>query len=290
MARVDSRNVSRYWWDRHVSGLSLMCADFTAHDFAPHTHDAFVIAVTEAGGAQVRSRGLVDCTHPSALFVSNPEEPQSSWMGRSARWRYRSMYLTWPAIDVVARGLGIGSMPHFTSNFVADADLVGRFGTLHRALEAGGDRFGEHELLIGAFGDLLRRYGSGGGRIEGAPRDRAIVARVAEVMQARYAESLLLDDLAAAAGLTVYQLIGLFKRTTGTTPHAYLTHVRLNAACRQLRLGYPIAAAATAAGFCDQSALSRHFKRCYGMTPLQFARAAAGPRDRRLVEPDTVRR
>jgi AraC-like DNA-binding protein len=102
-------------------------------------------------------------------------------------------------------------------------------------------------------------------------------------MQARYAESLLLDDLAAVAGLTVYQLIGLFKRTTGTTPHAQLTHVRLNAACRHLRLGYPIAEAATAAGFCDQSALTRHFKRCFGMTPMQFARAAAVPRGRRPV-------
>jgi AraC-like DNA-binding protein len=285
MARVDTGNVSRYWWDRHVSGLSLMRADFTSHDYASHTHDAFVIAVTELGGAQVRSRREVDCTHPGALFVSNPEEPQSSWMGRSRRWRYRSMYLTRPAFDVVARGLGIGSMPHFTSNFLADADLVERFGTLHRALEAGGDRFGEHELLIGAFGDLLHRHGSsGGGRIEGAPRDRTIVRKVADVMRERFADSLLLEDLAATAGLTVFQLIGVFKRTIGTTPHAHLTHVRLNVACRHLRLGYPIAEAATAAGFCDQSALTRHFKRCYGMTPLQFAKAAAAPRNRRSGE------
>jgi len=28
-----------------------MHADFTSHEYAPHTHDAFVIAVTEAGGA-----------------------------------------------------------------------------------------------------------------------------------------------------------------------------------------------------------------------------------------------
>ncbi|HWK68136.1 MAG TPA: hypothetical protein VNS34_24700 [Rhizobiaceae bacterium] len=31
--------------------------------------------------------------------------------------------------------------------------------------------------------------------------------------------------------------------------------------------------AATESGFYDQSALTRHFKRCYGITPLQFARA-----------------
>jgi AraC-like DNA-binding protein len=252
-----------------------MCADFTTHDYATHTHDAFVVAVTEQGGACIRSRGVVEAADPSRLFVSNPEEPQSSCMGRSRRWRYRSLYLTRPAIEAVAKGLGVGLVPHFTDNFVRDDDLIARFLALHRALEAGGDRFAEHELLIGAFGQLFRRYGSGGDRIECAPGDRAIARRITELIHARFAESLLLEDLAAAAGLTVFQLIGLFKRAIGTTPHAYLTHVRLNAACRHLRLGWPIAAAAMAAGFCDQSALTRHFKRCYGLTPLQFARAAA---------------
>jgi len=32
---------------------------------------------------------------------------------------------------------------------------------------------------------------------------------------------------------------------------------------------------ATEVGFYDQSALNKHFKRCYGITPTQFARAAA---------------
>jgi hypothetical protein len=122
VARVDARNVTKYWWNRQISGLSLMCADFTSHDYAAHTHDAFVIAVTELGGARIRSRRVIEPACPAQLFVSNPEEPQSSWMGDCPRWRYRSMYLTQPAIDVVARGLGIGAVPHFTSNFRAEDD------------------------------------------------------------------------------------------------------------------------------------------------------------------------
>jgi AraC-like DNA-binding protein len=275
VARVDTRNITKYWWDEHVPGLSLMSADFTSHDYAAHTHDAFVIAVTELGRAQIKSRGVVDTACSSKLFVSNPEEPQSSWMGASRRWRYRSMYVTPAAIDVVARGIGIAAVPYFTCNMLADVELVSRFASLHRELESGGDRCCANELLIYAFGSLFRRYGSGGGRIEPAPRDRTALRKTIDLMQARLAERLLLEELAAAAGLTIFQLIGLFKRTIGTTPHAYLTHIRLNAACRHLRLGYPIAAAAMAAGFCDQSALTRHFKRCYGMTPLQFAKAAA---------------
>jgi len=39
--------------------MSLLRADFTSHDYAPHTHHAFVIAVTEAGGAEINSaRGV----------------------------------------------------------------------------------------------------------------------------------------------------------------------------------------------------------------------------------------
>jgi AraC-like DNA-binding protein len=94
-------------------------------------------------------------------------------------------------------------------------------------------------------------------------------------MTARHDDALLLEDLAGAVGLTTFQLIGLFKRTVGLTPHAYLTQIRLGAACRALRKGAPIVEVATDTGFYDQSALTRHFKRCYGITPLQFAKAAA---------------
>ncbi len=58
------------------------------------------------------------------------------------------------------------------------------------------------------------------------------------------------------------------------TPHAYLTQVRLDAARSQLKQAVPIALVALSTGFYDQAALSRHFKRCYGITPLQFVRAA----------------
>ncbi|MCW5747110.1 MAG: AraC family transcriptional regulator [Alphaproteobacteria bacterium] len=275
MARVDPRNVTRYWWDRHVPGLSLLRADFTTHEYPPHSHDAFVIAVTETGGSIIRSRGQVEEARPSTLFVFNPAEPHAGWMGRSRRWRYRSLYLTASAIDAVARGLGIAAVPYFTRNMFGDRDLIDGFMALHCALEDGRDALHEQEMLVATFGRLFQRHGSGGRRIAAAPRDAMALRDVIDLMQARHGEALRLDTLADTAGLSEFQLIGLFKRTTGLTPHAYLTRIRLNAACRQLRLGTPPADAATACGFYDQSALNRHFKRCYGITPLQFARAAA---------------
>ena len=275
MARRDPRNSTQYWWDRHLSGLSLLCADFTTHDYPPHMHEALVVAATEQGGSVIRSRGEVEEAHPSTLFVFNPAEPHAGWMGWSRRWRYRGMYLTQAALDEVAKGLGIESIPYFTRNLFGDPDLIEGFLAMHRAIEEGRDVLRERELLIGSFGKLFRRHGSGGSRIRPAPCDRVLFARVAERMRADHANELRLEDLATPVGLTTFQLIGLFKRTVGLTPHAYLTQIRLGMACRHLRRALALAEVATAVGFYDQSALNKHFKRCYGITPLQFAQAAA---------------
>jgi AraC-like DNA-binding protein len=274
MARRDPRNSTQYWWDRHLAGLSLMRADLTTHEYPLHTHDALVIAVTEQGGSVVRSRGELQDATPSTLFVFNPEEPHGGWLGRSARWQYRSLYLTQSALDGVARDLGIDSVPYFTRNTFGDRDLIRSFLGLHLALEEGRDVFRERELLVESFGRLFERHGSGRRRLPPAPRDQFLFERVKERMVADHATELRLDELAADNGLTTFQLIGLFKRVTGLPPHAYLTQIRLGMACRHLRRAAAPAEIAAAVGFYDQSALNRHFKRCYGITPLQFARAA----------------
>jgi AraC-like DNA-binding protein len=275
MARLDPRNVTQYWWDRHLTGLSLLRADFTTHEYPPHTHEALVVAVTEQGGSVIKSRGQVEEADAARLFVFNPAEPHAGWMGRSERWRYRSLYLTRAALDQVAHGLGIERVPYFTNNVFRDADLIDGFLAMHRAIEQGRDAFRERELLVGTFGRLFQRHGSGGDRLAPAPSDQLVLERVKERMRAEHTRDLRLEDLALGVGLTTFQLIGLFKRTTGLTPHAYLTQIRLHSACRHLRHGRPIAEVASDVGFYDQSALTKHFKRCYGITPLQFVRAAA---------------
>jgi AraC-like DNA-binding protein len=195
-------------------------------------------------------------------------------MRRSTRWRYRSFYLEEHALQDVLTGLGADRLPGFARNVVPDRDLIRDFLTLHRTLEAPDDPLRRRELLVGTFGRLVRRYGSPGARVALPPRDRALLARAVRVMRERHAEPVTLPELAGAAGLTQFQLIGLFRRGTGLTPHAYLTQLRLDVARERLRSAAPIAEAALTAGFYDQAALTRHFKRRFGITPLQFAQAA----------------
>jgi AraC-like DNA-binding protein len=276
MARTDPHNRTEYRRAPTVPGLTLMRADFTTHEFAPHSHDALVIAVTEEGGSEVKSRGLVQRATSGTLFVFNPDEPHAGWMGWSNLWRYRSFYLTQSALDVVRDGLGIAHIPYFTANLFADSDLIAGFARLHRALERNADALQEEELLLASFGKLFERHGSKPHGIEEAPQDSQLLGKIAELMRQSYADALPLETLASEIGLTRFQLIGLFNRGTGLTPHAYLTQLRLRAACRALKDGAALAVAASGAGFYDQSAMTRHFKRAYGITPLQYRSGVAG--------------
>ncbi|MBN8940927.1 MAG: AraC family transcriptional regulator [Rhizobiales bacterium] len=273
MPRVDINNSARFWQAPGMAGLSCLAADFTTHDYAPHSHEAFVIAVTEAGGSEFSSRGRTDEATSSVLLVFNPDEPHSGRMGRSERWLYRGLYLGADAVDAVKRALQLENTPYFTENAFGDDDLIAAFVALHHALETGHDPFEQRELLIDGLGTLFRRHGSGPARLSIAPRDQARMATLRDMIRAHYATDLSLDGMAAEVDLSPFQLIGLFKRATGLTPHAFLTQVRLKAASAALAAGRPIVEAALAAGFYDQSALTRHFKRSYGITPRQWVHA-----------------
>lgn len=266
-------NFAKYWRDPHIPGLGLLRADFTTHEYCPHVHAEWVIAATEHGGAIVKSQGIAEEARESALLIFNPGEPQSARMGTSSRWVYRALYLDRSAMQELLAAVGVRGAPHFRQAGIADTVSAAQFLVLHRALETSNDSFQHRERLIGLLGRLFERHGRGATKPLVAPRDRALFARVDAVMRLQYASDLSLGCLAEAVGLTSFQLIGLFKRVIGLTPHAYLTQIRIRVARDRLERGWPLAAVAGETGFYDQSALTRHFKRSFGITPGQFAAA-----------------
>lgn len=87
----------------------------------------------------------------------------------------------------------------------------------------------------------------------------------ADYMLSAYGEPLTLDDVAAAARLSKFHLLRLFKRRYGMTPHEFLTRKRLGVARRLLdETELTIAEVADQAGFGSRSALFRHLRGVYG--------------------------
>nr|WP_272942491.1 helix-turn-helix transcriptional regulator [Novosphingobium sp. Rr 2-17] len=80
-------------------------------------------------------------------------------------------------------------------------------------------------------------------------------------------------DLAGESGLSRFQVVRGFKRAFGLAPHAYLLQCRINLTRRLIASGLPLAEAAIASGFADQSHMTRLFARNFGVSPGAFGRA-----------------
>ncbi len=76
-----------------------------------------------------------------------------------------------------------------------------------------------------------------------------------------------LDELAALAGLTTYELVRAVKRATGLAPLAWRQNARIQRARRLLRAGHPIAETAYELGFADQSHFHRVFRAHVAASP-----------------------
>lgn len=136
----------------------------------------------------------------------------------------------------------------------------------------GGPLFVESQATVLAL-HLLRRYSVF------APPDHqnktrippAKVRHVIDYIHEHLGSDLSLFSLAEVAQLSPYHLLRLFKQATGQTPYQYLLMDRLHQAQNLLRHSdTSISEAALLTGFADQSHLTRHFKRAFGITPAAF--------------------
>jgi AraC family transcriptional regulator len=101
----------------------------------------------------------------------------------------------------------------------------------------------------------------------------AAVLRAVALMRARLADSISLDELARAAGLSPFHFARQFKAATGHPPHDYHIRLRIDRAQELLRTRgreWNLAAIAHECGFADQSHFSRQFKRVVGVPPGEF--------------------
>jgi transcriptional regulator GlxA family with amidase domain len=124
--------------------------------------------------------------------------------------------------------------------------------------------------MIMALSTLITRHADRRPTPQRTGREDNAVARVREYIHSNYSRNIELEELANAAGLSMYHLIRVFQKETGLPPHAYLTHLRVSRAKKLLDLNLPLSQIALDTGFTDQSHFTRHFKRITGVTPGQY--------------------
>lgn len=113
-------------------------------------------------------------------------------------------------------------------------------------------------------------------RLEQRPRrglSRRALTRACSFIAENLGERFTLDDLARQAGVSRFHFARLFRVSTGDSPMAYLLKSRIERAKQMLlQDDRPVCEIAAVLGFCDQSHLTRTFRRLTGLTPREFAR------------------
>ncbi|WP_158277453.1 AraC family transcriptional regulator [Opitutus sp. ER46] len=165
-------------------------------------------------------------------------------------------------------GDALGTL-HVTANRVPELGLDQAYHVLEHGYSVP-HMLAAAAALRTAFCTLLELRQDGG-----APRSAAErITRVRDQLLRTSARNYRLDELAAAAGLSVPHFSLLFRKQTGFAPIDFLIRQRIRAAC-QLLDTTPISVAAIAeqVGFQDPYYFSRCFRRVMGRSPLAYRKA-----------------
>ena len=250
-----------------MTGVDAVSAD-TAHAFGRHTHDQFGIGVILRGAQKSMSgRGIVEAEAGDVITVNPGEVHDGSPLGENGR-SWRMLYFDPAALADTFITITDSTGAELAHPAMRDATTAGYFLSLFRAMT---DPHGGHSEIEGRENLLLLLARL----VEGRNRQRAGTPKAIEQARARIdddpAAPLSLGELAAIGGVSQFQLLRGFSKMTGLTPHAYLVQRRLQRARKMIADGTTLADAAQAAGFADQSHMTRLFVRTYGMSPGVYA-------------------
>jgi AraC family transcriptional regulator len=135
------------------------------------------------------------------------------------------------------------------------------------------DRMYGEGLSTALAAHLLREYGATVLRPKSqyGGLTRAKLVRAVECIQDQLDADLTVFGIAQAVGMSPYYFTRLFKESTGQSPHQYVVEARVRRAKELLTTGkFTISEAAHHVGFVDQSHLTRHFKRVFGLPPKRL--------------------
>jgi len=243
--------------------------------YAPHRHDVYAVGITLAGVQTFGFRGTRWHCLPGQCHILHPDEPHDGSAGTDAGFAYRILYID-PRL--VQAALGGGCLP-FVAHPVMDATRLPWGQAACESVSGPWDFDAAIDDIacvdiVTAVADLLVAAASHRVAPPATPAfDRLL--RVREALLANPASRPGMDALERLADLDRWTLARQFRAAFGTSPSRFCILRQLDLVRRLLRRGESLVEASLAAGFADQSHMSRRFKRAYGLTPGAWAAAIA---------------
>jgi AraC-like DNA-binding protein len=245
-------------------GIERLEARFHGQAFSPHRHDTYAIGITLSGIQTFHFRGERWHCLPGQCHILHPDETHDGAAGNEQGFGYRMIYLAPWLVQEALRGR---PLPFVGCPVVEAARLSGsRFDIWN--LETDFDEVARTDLVVAATNLLVDAASDGA--TQRSPLAVGRLSRVRDVIAAAPAERHSMQALERLAGLDRWTLARQFRAAFGTSPSRFRTMRQLDQVRHMLRTGASLSEAANAAGFADQSHMSRHFKSAYGFTPGEW--------------------
>ena len=255
-------------------GVELYRASLRRHAFDAHAHEGYGIGVIEAGAERFEYRGAGWRAPAGSLVLMEPDAIHTGRADGDAGWRYRMAYVDRGTLAALCGG----APPRFDEPVARDPARAARLAAALRAAWSasgtGTEALAAESALAAALIDVAVAHGRGApaGDDRGPGPADARWRRLVDWIDANVGAPIALQDLAGIAGVGRFHLVRSLRAGFGVTPMALVHARRLVAARRALARGTPPAEAAAAAGFADQSHLTRSLLRTHGVTPAQYQR------------------
>ncbi|MHA6765349.1 helix-turn-helix transcriptional regulator [Streptacidiphilus sp. PAMC 29251] len=266
-------------WRPPVAGVvEVFHAHFTEHTYPMHVHDAWTLLIVDDGAVRYDLDRHERGTPGDTVSLLPPQVPHNGSPATPQGFHKRVLYLDLTQLDETFIG------PAVDGPDLAEPLLRRRVDQLHAALANRGDEF-EAESRLALISEQLRTHlrpravggGGAGAAVDSVRPDPGIAQSLRDLLDERLLEGIALEEAARLVHAHPTHLVRAFSGAFGIAPHQYLMSRRVDLARRLLLDGQPPSGVATAAGFYDQSHLTRHFKRVVGVTPGRYART--GPVD-----------
>lgn len=268
----DHDQAPRFWRDPALPFIEARAiADGRKVCYSRHAHEHFSIGAITAGQSTYISgnaqwqvaAGTVVLMNPGTVHACNPIDDQP--------WSYCMFYIDTAWLTALQHGLGFNpdhGFCDFSATHSQDPALYDGLNALYeRLIDEQVEPQAKHAAIVTFFTLLHRRLNPAS--TTSRPINHKLEQAAVHIRE-HCTETLRLDEICEAAGLSPSYLIRAFKQHYGMTPHAYLVNQRVQYAQQQLRQGRLIADVALLAGFADQAHLQRAFKQHLAATPGQY--------------------
>ena len=268
MFRDDPREKLAFYRPRAIPGVEILSAVDSGEPWHVY-HEQYAFCAVHHAATHIVYRGRVEPIGNRSVSFFEPGESHHNAKVH-IRSDFKVLFIKPEVFERAAQEAGSPQPPHFDLlPRRAPPDIMDTVYSFCEAVEQGDATLEQEARLI----SCLNRFMACAERpVRTARQDeRPAVTRAKRYLTERFNESVTLDELSAVAGISKFHLVRQFAKQTGLSPHAFQVHVRIERARMLLQQGFSPAEIAMLVGFADQSHLTRHFKRIWGITPGAYA-------------------